>query len=178
MFDRPLAATSATADNYADGDSLPNTDTEAFQYGAQCFSRALGGVLYRLTDTAPYPGTVVPGAGKGVWVPEPHVDAKGHIHDDGTVPDNQPLPIVGNLGLASVVRLGVGVYAITLSDASIDPLKSIMCAFYKSHVLNTAGICFGGRFTPPDGTIQIGRFDVAVGFLSGPFDFFLYGNFV
>lgn len=169
----------STADDPADGLSLPNTDTTPLPFGAQCFSVAFGGVLYRLTDTFAYPGTVAPASGKGQWVPEPHLDAKGHIHDDGTVPDNQPLPIVGNLGLAPVVRISAGVYAITLSDPAIDPETSIINAFFKSHVANDVGVCFGGRFTPPDGTIQIGRFNVGTNsFQTGPWDFILYGNFI
>src|SRR5690242_17338755 len=138
----------STADDTADGSSLPNTNTEELPFGAQCFSVALGGVQYRLTETAAYPGTVAPASGKGQWVPEPHLDAKGHIHDDGTVPDNQPLPIVGNLGLASVVRISAGVYAITLSDPDIDLETSIINAFVKSHTANDVGVCFGGRFLP------------------------------
>jgi hypothetical protein len=179
MFDRPLAATSATADNYADGNSLPNTNTDRFQFGAQCFSRAAGGVLYRLTDTAPYPGVVTPGSGPGQWVPEPHLDAKGHIHDDGTVADGLPLEIVGNLGLASVVRIGVGLYAVSLSDPAINLETSIINAFFKSHVAGQVGVCFGGRFSAPGPTIEIGRYNVFLNaFETGPWDFILYGNFV
>ena len=132
-----------------------------------------------LTDEAPQPGDVIPGSGKGVWVPEPHLDAKGHIDDDGSIADGQPLPVVGNLGLQSVVRLQTGVYAITLSDATIDPETSIINAFFKSDVALDIGVCFGGRFTLPDATIQIARFNVGNNsFESGPWDFILYGNFV
>jgi len=77
-----------------------------------------------------------------------------------------------------VVRIDLGVYAITLFDPTIDTLKSLMNATFKSHTTNSAGICFGGRFTPPDGTIQIGRFDIALGFQNGPWDFILYANFI
>jgi hypothetical protein len=179
MFDRPLAATTATADSFSNGDSLPNADTDKFTFGAQCFSRAKGGVLYRLTDTAPYPGTVAPLSGKGNWVLEPHLDAKGHIDDDGSVADGQPLNIIGNLGLQQVIRLSTGVYAITLSDSTIDPETSIISAFFKSDTALDIGVCFGGRFTPPDATIQIARFNVGNNsFETGPWDFFLYGNFV